>query len=46
MKKLVITDLDGDIVACLYFNRDGSLNIDSWLCPEGWKKRCVTKGKK
>ena len=39
MRKVTITDSKGDIVACLYFNADGSLNSDSWLCPEGWEKK-------
>lgn len=44
MSKLLIKDSEGDIIAFLYFNADGSLNEDSWLCPEGWKKRCLATG--
>ncbi len=34
--KTVIKNSDGKIVACLYFDEDGNLSADSWLCENGW----------
>ena len=28
---------NGEIVAKLYILPDGTLHVDSWICPAGWK---------
>lgn len=39
VKKRVIKNKAGRIVACLYVLPNGNLHGDSWLCPEGWPDR-------
>jgi len=37
MNKLVLMNLEGKIVCCLYIYFNGKLHPDSWICLEGWK---------
>ena len=36
MKKKILTNKEGLIVACLYIKPDGNLHADSWIRHNGW----------